>query len=311
VDFSDIIGHKEIVRALTAAIDEAKVGHAYLFIGPVGIGKKSLAKAFATRLLCREKNTGPDCRCPGCIRVKTGNHPDLITILPDGNSIKIEQLRHLQHDIFYRPLMGERKICFFPDAELLTEAAANSFLKTLEEPPPGVVFIFTAVRADLILPTIRSRCQVYQLFPVPYDEITNALIKRGFDRSEALERANLSHGLPGRALNNVIEAKPDQLLEFKETISLSLLELFKIANGLEKKERPDLLGLFKKWEFQARQELLQIPDSGLSQDKANQLIFILEKLGRVIEMIESNVNLRLVIDDFFLTIVDKSNAYIG
>ena len=311
MDFSDIIGHKEIVRALTAAIDEAKVGHAYLFIGPVGIGKKSLAKAFATRLLCREKNTGPDCRCPGCIRVKTGNHPDLITILPDGNSIKIEQLRHLQHDIFYRPLMGERKICFFPDAELLTEAAANSFLKTLEEPPPGVVFIFTAVRADLILPTIRSRCQVYQLFPVPYDEITNALIKRGFDRSEALERANLSHGLPGRALNNVIEAKPDQLLEFKETISLSLLELFKIANGLEKKERPDLLGLFKKWEFQARQELLQIPDSGLSQDKANQLIFILEKLGRVIEMIESNVNLRLVIDDFFLTIVDKSNAYIG
>lgn len=302
MNFSDIIGHKEIVRALTAAIDEAKVGHAYLFIGPAGIGKKFLAKAFVTRLLCQEKNASPDCQCPGCVRVKTGSHPDLITILPDGNSIKIEQLRHLQHDLFYRPLMGERKVCYFPDAELLTEAAANSFLKTLEEPPPGVVFIFTAVRADLILPTIRSRCQVYQLFPVSYDEITDALVKRGFDHSEALERTRLSQGLPGRALNNLIEAKPEQLLEFKEALSLSLMELFKIANGLEKKERPDILGLFKKWEFQARQELLQIPSSGLSLGKANQLIFILEKLGRVIEMIESNVNLRLVIEDFFLTL---------
>ncbi len=300
--FSDIIGHKEIVRALTAAVDEGKVGHAYLFIGPAGSGKKTLAKAFAIRLLCREKVTSPDCQCPGCVRVKTGNHPDLITILPAGNSIKIEQLRQLQHGLFYRPLMGERKVCYFPDAELLTEAAANSFLKTLEEPPPGVVFLFTAVRADLILPTIRSRCQVYQLFPVPSAEIAEALVERGFDQSEALERARLSQGLPGRALNNVTEAQPEGQLQFKEALSLSLLELFKIANNLEKKERPDILGLFKKWEFQARQELLEITDSGLNFDKANQLILILEKLGQAIVMLESNVNLRLVIEDFFLTL---------
>jgi DNA polymerase-3 subunit delta' len=235
VHFSDIIGHKEIIRALNTAIGESKVGHAYLFTGPAGIGKKTLAKAFAIQLLCQEKTKNPNCRCAGCVRTQTDNHPDFITILPVGNSIRIEQLRQLQHNLFYRPLLGERKVCFFPDAELLTEAAANSFLKTLEEPPPGVVFLFTAVRLDLILPTIRSRCQVYQLFPVSGAEITEALVKKGMDHSEASERARLSQGLPGKALSELVPAQPGQLPTLKEILSLGLLEFFKISNELEKK----------------------------------------------------------------------------
>lgn len=300
--FSDIIGHKEIIRALNAAIGESKVGHAYLFTGPAGIGKKTLAKAFATRLLCQEKTENPDCRCPGCVRTQMDNHPDFITILPAGNSIKIEQLRQLQHDLFYRPLLGERKVCFFPDAELLTEAAANSFLKTLEEPPPGVIFLFTAVRSDLILPTIRSRCQVYQLFPVSEAEITETLVKKGMDRSEAFERVRVSQGLPGNALSGLVQAQPEQLPTLKEILSLGLLDLFKIANELDKKERRDILNFFKNWEFQARQELLAVLDSGLGQAKIDRLILILEKIGQVIRILESNVNLRLAIENFFLSI---------
>lgn len=300
--FSDIIGHQEIIRSLKAAIDEGKIGHAYLFTGPAGIGKKSLAKAFAARLLCLENNEHPDCRCPGCVRVQTDNHPDFITVLPaEGNSIKIDQLRQLQHELYYRPLMGVRKVCYFPDAELLTEAAANSFLKTLEEPPPGIVFLFTAVRSDLILPTIRSRCQVFQLFPVPYHEITEALIKRGVDPRTASERAELSQGLPGKALKGLVEGHADPLLGLEELLSLSLLDLFKLANDLEKKERRDILELFKNWEYQARQGLLPNAGSGRS-GKVNGFIFILEKIGQVISMIENNVNLRLVIEEFFLTL---------
>lgn len=300
--FSDIIGHKDIIRPLKAAIDQSKVGHAYLFTGPAGIGKKTLAKAFAIRLLCQEKTENPDCRCAGCVRTTKDNHPDFTAILPAGNSIKIEQLRQLQHNLFYRPLLGERKVCFFPDAELLTEAAANSFLKILEEPPPGVVFLFTAVRSDLILPTIRSRCQVYQLFPVSAAEITEALVKKGMDTSEASERAKISQGLPGNALSGLEQTQPGQLPALKEILSLSLLDLFKIANELEKKERRDILDLFKSWEFQARQELLAVPGSGLGQVKINELVFILEKIGQVVRMIESNVNLRLAIENFFLSI---------
>jgi len=300
--FSDIIGHTDIIRPLKAAIDESKVGHAYLFTGPAGIGKKTLAKAFAIRLLCQDKTGNPDCRCAGCVRTKLGNHPDFITILPAGNTIKIEQLRQLQHNLFYRPLLGERKVCFFPDAELLTEAAANSFLKILEEPPPGVVFLFTAVRLDLILPTIRSRCQVYQLFPVSGGEITEALVKKGMDPSEASERAKLSQGLPGIALSGLEQAQPGQLPTLTTILSSDLLDLFKLANELEKKERRDILGYFRNWELQARQELLTATGSSLGQAKINELIFIIEKTGQVIRMIESNVNLRLAIENFFLNI---------
>ncbi len=307
--FSDIIGHKEIIRALTTAIDEDKVSHAYLFTGPVGIGKKTLAKAFAARLLCREKTAEADCPCPACVRIKTDNHPDLITILPaGGNSIKIEQLRRLQHELFYRPLMGKRKVCYFPDAELLTEAAANSFLKTLEGPPPGVVFIFTAVRLDLILPTIRSRCQVYQLFPVPNPEIAEALIKKGADPSDATERAGSCQGLPGKALNCLDQGQVEPLLGLEQVLSLGLLDLFKTANDLGKKERRDILELFKRWEYQARQELLKNSGSPL-RSKINEFIFILEKIGQVIAMIESNVNLKLVIEEFFLTLKTAKKIY--
>lgn len=307
MNFSDIIGHKETIKALKSTIDEAKVGHAYLFTGPVGIGKKTLAKAFAIRMLCQTKTPGSDCRCSGCIRAQAGTHPDLITILPTGNSIKIEQLRQLQHDLFYRPLLGERKVCFFPDAELLTEAAANSFLRTLEEPPRGVVFLFTAVRPDLILPTIRSRCQVYQLFPVSENEIAEALVKKGLGQAEASKRARLSQGIPGNALNEIKEKHKEELPDLREIRPLSLLELFKISNGLEKRERHDILELFKKWEFQARQEMLQIYTSDGGFVKGGELILILEKIGQAVEMIESNVNLRLVMEGFFLTLKLQEN----
>lgn len=304
MNFSDIIGHKETIKALKSAVDEARVGHAYLFTGPAGIGKKTLAKTFAIRLLCQAEKPGTNCQCSGCIQALAGTHPDLITILPTGNSIKIEQLRQLQHNLFYRPLLGERKVCFFPDAELLTEAAANSFLKTLEEPPPGVVFLFTAVRSDLILPTIRSRCQIYQLFSVPENEIIEALVKTGVSHSEASERARMCQGIPGNALK---EKQTEELQELKEIRSLGLLNLFRISNDLEKRERRDILELFKKWEFQARQEMLQIPTSGIGFGKVGELIFILEKIGQAVEMIESNVNLRLVLEDFFLALKRQEN----
>jgi DNA polymerase-3 subunit delta' len=315
--FSNIIGHNEIIRALNKALQEAKIGHAYLFAGPAGVGKKTLTKAFAKRLLCNnlsEKGPGDpsdkgpedlgivDCNdCRSCTLFQTGAHPDFITVAPSGNSIKIEQLRELQHNTYLRPLNSDYKVFFFPDAEQLTEAAANSFLKILEEPPAGVVFLFTAVRADRILPTIRSRCQVYNLFPVPTSEIRIWLQGQGFSPEEAEKRSVSCEGLPGKALILGQSSPEMERIELKKLLDQDLLKQLKFAGDLEKKDRQDILALLTDWESQMRRDLLAVVD----QDPAMRLklevqVHITEKLGQVKRMIESNVNPRLAVEELLI-----------
>ncbi|TCL55150.1 DNA polymerase-3 subunit delta' [Hydrogenispora ethanolica] len=307
--FSDIIGHKDIIRALTAAIATGRVGHAYLFLGPAGIGKKTLALAFATRLLCRGEAPGPDCGCPSCSRLRSGNHPDFTVIEAEGNSIKIEQLRELQHQVFFHPLLGERKVFFFPEAEQLTEAAANSFLKTLEEPPAGVHFLFTAVRPEYILPTIRSRCQTYQLFPVPAPEIAGWLMGKGYSAEAAEARSGVAEGIPGRALTvdgaTLSAAKYGRI---GELLDQDLLQLLKIANEFEKKERKEVLAILRNWEAQLREELLDLEAKPAAAPPQHiVMVARLEKLGQTIRWIESNVNLRLAVENFFIAVKTAGN----
>ena len=305
--FSDIIGHKDVIRALNKALVETKVGHAYLFVGPAGIGKKTLTRAFAKRLLCNNLsgNGWEECNhCRSCTLLEAGSHPDFITVAASGNTIKIDQLRELQHNTYLRPINSDYKIFFFPDAEQLTEAAANSFLKILEEPPPGVVFLFTAVRSDRILPTIRSRCQIYNLFPVPAAEIANWLEAQGFEPLEAQKRSVNCEGLPGKALNLENAGREPEWVELKKLLGQDLLTQLKFAGGLEKKDRRDILMLMNDWENEMRQNLI----SGVGTDscsialdlKLEIQIYITEKLVQVKRMIESNVNPRLVVEEFLI-----------
>jgi len=298
--FAGIIGQPEIIKALESSLITGRVGHAYLFLGPAGVGKKTLARAFIRKLLCvgtLEEN----CACDSCRRFLAGSHPDLITVTPAGNAIKIDQLRELKHQAYFSPAFGKHKIFFFPEAEKLTDTAANSSLKILEEAPPGIVFIFTAVRAENILPTIRSRCQVYQLFPEPLPMLAAELRKRGFTEAETARRVARSRGLPGKALgdNELVDGEP--LDFFKEIANRDLIKLFKIAEELEKKERAKISALFQEWESQLRTELVDIyrQNTGAPQRGAA-LIAILEKIVQLNSMCEFNVNPRLLLDEFFI-----------
>lgn len=303
--FRNIIGHQDIIRTLETTLYEDKTAHAYLFTGPVGIGKKTVARVFAAALLCRDQTAAPDCDCPACCQFRLDAHPDLVTVVPTGNSIKIEQLRELQRTLYLRPLLGKRKVFIFPDAEQLTEAAANSFLKLLEEPPPGIVFIFTAVRTDQILPTIRSRCQIFQLFPVEPDLIARWLKEGGVPPETALERAVASQGSPGQALAQAAVSMPQGMIGYRELVELDLLHLLKMSGELEKKERQEIIQILRFWETEARDELMRLSRSYPAEAARSvglSLVAALEKIAQAIRMIEANVSQRLALDQLFIAI---------
>ncbi len=145
-----------------------KPAHAYLFFGAENSQKEDRAKQFAAALLCREKK---GCGiCVSCRKIKSGNHPDFREIYPEGEKIKISQIRNLKSEARYGPLEGEWKVFILYKSQVFTEEAGQSLLKILEEPDPGIVFILTAPSPTSILPTLASRCQWVSIQPSDQSE---------------------------------------------------------------------------------------------------------------------------------------------
>lgn len=198
----DVVGHERIKERLRSALVKGLVNHAYLFGGPAGIGKKTAGLAFARALLCR-RGGGDACgQCEDCIRSEQGMHPDLHIIRPEGATIKINQLRALQDGAAFTAFGEGRQVFLMEQAEKMTLAAANCFLKILEEPPPGIVFILVTDDSAGMLPTVLSRCQQYRFSPLSREQVLQVLADTGAgcDSDSASVAAALSGGCPGRAL---------------------------------------------------------------------------------------------------------------
>ncbi|MDN5344115.1 MAG: polymerase subunit delta [Clostridia bacterium] len=147
-------------RQLRQALLGGRVAHAYLLAGGGEAERLELARYLATALNCQNLQGGEPCgRCRSCRQMAGGNHPDYHLIRPRGATLKIDQIRELEGRLGYRSFQGGARIAVLEGADTLTEAAANCLLKTLEEPPAGTYFILLAAQPDLLLPTIRSRCQ--------------------------------------------------------------------------------------------------------------------------------------------------------
>lgn len=165
-----------IVQRFQRTIDHEELAHAYLFVGPSGSGKHELAQWLALRLFCRHVQEGqPDLTCPECQRILSGNHPDVVTAHADGRQIKIDQIRHIKAEFAKTGMEGQRKVFIIEDADKMTVSAANSLLKFIEEPGPGIYIFLLTNNKNAVLPTIQSRTQVIELQPLN-KEITNQML---------------------------------------------------------------------------------------------------------------------------------------
>ncbi|MGE5508878.1 MAG: DNA polymerase III subunit delta' [Chitinophagales bacterium] len=202
--FGDLLGQEKNIRLLREAVRRDRAAHAYLFAGPPGSGKRSLALAFAAALDCEARGTagwdGEPCgECRSCRKMASGNHPDLQVIEPDGARLKIEQMREVRRENARRPYEARHKVFLIAGAETLTDEAANSLLKALEEPPGPAVFLLLTTHVARLLPTIVSRCCVVKLTPLPEATIAQALAGEGVEPGVAAAAAALSGGALGRA----------------------------------------------------------------------------------------------------------------
>lgn len=158
MSFNNLIGNDKIKSILKESIKNDSILHSYLFYGIDGIGKKLFALDFAKMILCNNKNDRPCGKCKSCIEFDTKNNPDFFLIEPDGNSIKIDQIRQMQKNILEKPINSSKKVYIIDNSDTMTKEAQNCLLKTLEEPQEFIVIILIASNENNILATVKSRC---------------------------------------------------------------------------------------------------------------------------------------------------------
>ena len=196
-----VIGHDWAVDLLRRAVAVGRPPHALLITGPPNVGKGTLARSLAQVLMCTADQR-PCGGCRACRLVSNHNHPDLRWIEPQGNSLKIAQVRELTRQLTLAPIEGPWQIAVLDRFELATAGAANALLKTLEEPPPGVILVLLAQQTEVMLPTIVSRCQIITLRPLSRSVIKQALVSQwGVPTKKASLLSHLCGGRLGWAIS--------------------------------------------------------------------------------------------------------------
>ncbi|MEJ2519161.1 MAG: DNA polymerase III subunit delta' [Desulfuromonadales bacterium] len=250
MNFYQILGHDRQKEILRQSLAHGRIAHAYLFSGPEGIGKRLMALALARAIVCEQQRGCGNCLA--CRKIDHQNHPDLHILEPDGQSIKIDQVRALQRDLNLKPLEATGKICLVENAEAMTTGAANALLKTLEEPRGDTLLILLTDQPNALLETIRSRCQHLPFSRHPIARIQAELEKQlAIDTTESHVLAALSEGSFKKAFGKDRELYLEQRRELLKTLtglsSGSIVPLLDFAEKLaaEKAALADILEIFQ------------------------------------------------------------------
>ena len=333
-DFSGIAGNARLTGNLKSRVKTGNTGHAFVFEGEAGLGKKTIARAFARALLCENPAGGDSCGlCKSCATFESGNNPDAIYISPEKTkSIGVDDIREkINAAVLLRPYLYGRKVYIIGEAHAMTAQAQNALLKTLEEAPAYCVFLLAADSEKPLLPTVLSRCVRYPVFPPAREEAVRVLSeKHGLPENAAGFYASMSSGNLGRALKL---AGSESFAAMRRYVAGELLPgigrekltgLFRAAKKLEeyKDSFGDVLDVITLWyrdllmykrfnsdKYVIQKDLLEKIRAGAGAPE--EAIFkSLEAAARTKARLAQNVNFQLAVEAMLLVLAGRGGEYV-
>jgi DNA polymerase-3 subunit delta' len=273
-----LIGHERQKNIFKNILLNNSLLNSYLFTGNEGVGKKFFATELARSALCKDDSFFEECFCSSCRLAASGNHPDIRIV--DDESIKIDSVREFIADAHISPYYGKYKFYIINNAHTMTREAANSFLKTLEEPSDTTVFILVTHRQAKLLPTIRSRCVEMKFGRLTFDQLYNILNNKGYNSDDIEKAISLASGSAATSIN-LLEGD----LKLDNQRKMDSLENL-IYDVLSIKSRDDL----KNYAFSLYINVLDNYKNSYEQ----KFLYFLDDILRVIKYLEYNVNLEML-----------------
>ena len=326
--FKDVVGHKDILKYISSAVENNRVSHAYILNGERGSGKKMLANLFAMTLLCETGDNEPCGKCHSCKQAESGNHPDIIRVTHEKpNSISVDDIRtQVNNTVDIKPYQGPYKVYIIPQADMMTPQAQNAILKTIEEPPSYAVFLLLTENAETLLPTINSRCVMLKL-----RNIKDTLIKKYLmenleipdykaDMCTAFAQGNMGRAIMLANSDHFNEIREEAVQLLKHINEMELNEIVAAVKNISvyKLEITDYLDIIMIWYrdvllYKATKEIDKVVFKDQLQSIKEQarkssyegIELILESLEKAKARLKAYVNFDLVMELLFLTIKEN------